>query len=54
LFFKYHFHDFALKIQTLFFEKNNKNIRIKTVINNEEAISNLSTCKKIEIFEKES
>ena len=38
----------------LFFEKNNKNIRIKTVINNEVAISNLSTCKKIEIFEKES
>ena len=36
----------------LLFEKNNPNIRIKTVINNEEAISNLSTCKKIEIFEE--
>ena len=34
----------------ILFEKNNPNIRIKTVINNEEAVSNLSTCKKIEKF----
>tara|TARA_B110000003_G_C16457927_1_gene460603 strand:+ start:350 stop:811 length:462 start_codon:yes stop_codon:yes gene_type:complete len=38
----------------ILFEKNNPNIRIKTVINNEEAVSNLSTCKKIEIFEEKS
>ncbi len=38
----------------IIFEKNNSNIKIKTVINNEEAISNISNCKKIEFFEKES
>jgi hypothetical protein len=38
----------------LLFEKNNLNIKIKTVINNEEAISNISTCKKVELFENKS
>ena len=38
----------------LLFEKNNLNIRIKAVINNEEAITNISTCKKVEVFDKES
>jgi len=38
----------------LLFEKNNPIIKIKTVINNEEATSKLSTCKKVEIFDKES
>jgi hypothetical protein len=38
----------------LVFEKNNPNINIKTVINGEEAISKISTCDKVEIFEKES
>ena len=38
----------------LLFEKNNPNIMIKTVINNEEGISFMSSCKKIERFEKES
>jgi hypothetical protein len=38
----------------LVFEKNNPNINIKTVINGEEAISKISTCNKVEIFEKES
>ena len=38
----------------LLFEKDNPNIMIKTVINNEEGISYMSTCKKIERFEKES
>ena len=38
----------------LIFEKNNKIVQIKTVINNEVGISKLSTCKKVEIFEKES
>ena len=36
------------------FEKNNPIIRIKTVINNEEALSKVSTCKKVEIFDNES
>ena len=38
----------------LLFEIDNPNIMIKTVINNEEVISFMSSCKKIERFEKES
>jgi len=38
----------------LVFEKNNPMINIKTVINGEEAISKVSTCSKVEFFEKES
>ena len=38
----------------LLFEKNKPNIMIKTVINNEEGISLMSNCKKIERFDKES
>ena len=38
----------------LVFEKNNPMINIKTVINGEEAISKISTCSKVEIYEKES
>jgi hypothetical protein len=38
----------------LVFEKNNRKINIKTVINNEEALTNVSTCNKVEVFEKES
>ena len=38
----------------LVFKIDNPNIMIKTVINNEEAISILSVCKKIERFQKES
>ena len=38
----------------LLFEINNPNIMIKTVINNEEGISPMSNCKKIERFDKES
>jgi hypothetical protein len=38
----------------LVFEKNNLMINIKTVINGEEAISKISTCGKVEVFEKES
>ena len=38
----------------LLFEIGNPNIMIKTVINNEEGISFMSSCKKIERFEKES
>ena len=38
----------------LLFEIDNPNIMIKTVINNEEGISPMSNCKKIERFNKES
>ena len=38
----------------IIFEKNSPIINIKTVINGEEAISKISTCSKVEIFEKES
>ena len=38
----------------LVFEKDNPMINIKTVINGEEAISKVSTCSKVELFEKES
>ena len=38
----------------LVFKIDNPNIMIKTVINNEEGISSMSKCKKIERFEKES
>ena len=38
----------------LVFEKNSPMINIKTVINGEEAISKISTCTKVEVFEKES
>ena len=38
----------------LVFEKNNPKINIKTVINNEEALTKISICNKVEVFEKES
>jgi hypothetical protein len=38
----------------LLFEKKNPIIRIKTVINNEEGTTKLSTCGKVEVFDKES
>ena len=38
----------------LVFEKNSPMINIKTVINGEEAVSKISTCSKVELFEKES
>ena len=38
----------------LVFEKNNPIINIKTVINNEESLSKISTCNKVEVFDKES
>jgi len=38
----------------LVFERNNPIINIKTVINNEESLSKVSTCNKVEVFEKES
>jgi len=38
----------------LVFKKNDPIINIKTVINNEEGLTKISTCEKVEIFEKES
>jgi len=38
----------------IIFEKYSPIINIKTVINGEEAISKISTCSKVEVFEKES
>jgi len=38
----------------LVFKKNNPMVNIKTVINGEEAISKISTCSKVELFERES
>ena len=38
----------------LLFEKNNPIIRIRTVINNEEGTTKLSTCGKVDVFEEES
>ena len=38
----------------LVFEKNSPIVNIKTVINGEEAISKISTCRNVEVFEKES
>ena len=38
----------------LVFETNSPHIKIRTVINNEEAFDLISTCKKVDRFEKES
>ena len=38
----------------LVFEKNYPIIQIKTVINNEESLKKISTCDKVEVFQKES
>ena len=38
----------------LVFEKNSPMINIKTVINRVEAVSKISTCSKVEVFENES
>ena len=38
----------------LVFEKNSLMINIKTVINGEEAVSKISTCSRVEVFEKDS
>ena len=38
----------------LLFKINDPTIRIKTVINNEEGVSEMSICKKIEKFKEES
>ena len=49
-----HKHGYPQFYTQILFEKDKKEIFIKTVLNDEEGISKISTCKKIEKFEKES
>ena len=49
-----HKHGYPQFYTQILFEKNKKEIFIKTVLNDEEGISKISTCKKIEKFQNES
>tara|TARA_B100000003_G_scaffold174601_1_gene163082 strand:+ start:164 stop:586 length:423 start_codon:yes stop_codon:yes gene_type:complete len=49
-----HKHGYPQFYTQILFEKDKQEIYIKTVLNNEEGISKISTCKKIEKFDKES
>ena len=49
-----HKHGYPQFYTQIYFEKGKKEIFMKTVLNNEEGISKISTCKNIEIFENES
>ena len=49
-----HKHGYPQFYTQILFEKGKKEIFIKTVLNDEEGISKISTCKKVEKFEKES
>ncbi len=49
-----HKHGYPQFYTQILFEKNKKEIFIKTVLNDEEGISKISSCKKIEKFKKES
>ena len=49
-----HKHGYPQFYTQILFEKDKKEIFIKTVLNDEEGISKISTCKKIEKFGKES
>ena len=49
-----HKHGYPQFYTQIFFEKGKKEIFMKTVLNDEEGILKISTCKKIEKFEKES
>ena len=49
-----HKHGYPQFYTQILFEKGKKEIYMKTVLNDEEGISKISTCKKIEKFEKES
>ena len=49
-----HKHGYPQFYTQILFEKGKKEIFIKTVLNDEEGISKISTCKKIEKFDKES
>tara|TARA_B100002051_G_scaffold188385_1_gene178434 strand:- start:54 stop:476 length:423 start_codon:yes stop_codon:yes gene_type:complete len=49
-----HKHGYPQFYTQILFEKGKQEIYIKTVLNNEEGISKISTCKKIQKFEQES
>ena len=49
-----HKHGYPQFYTQILFEKNKKEIFMRTVLNDEEGLSKISTCKKIEKFEKES
>ena len=49
-----HKHGYPQFYTQILFKKGNQEIFMKTVLNNEEGISKISTCKKIEKFKKES
>ena len=49
-----HRHGYPQFYTQILFEKDKQEIFMKTVLNNEEGISKISTCKKIEKFKKES
>ena len=49
-----HKHGYPQFYTQILFEKGKPEIFIKTVLNDEEGISKISTCKKIEKFKKES
>ena len=49
-----HKHGYPQFYTQIIFEKGKQEVYIKTVLNNEEGISKISTCKKIEKFDSES
>ena len=49
-----HKHGYPQFYTQIFFEKGKKEIFMKTVLNDEEGITKISTCKKIEKFKEES
>ena len=49
-----HKHGYPQFYTQILFEKGKQEIYIKTVLNDEEGLSKISTCKKVEKFEKES
>ena len=49
-----HKHGYPQFYTQILFEKGKQEIYIKTVLNNEEGISKISTCNKVEKFDKES
>jgi hypothetical protein len=49
-----HKHGYPQFYTQILFEKGKQEIFMKTVLNNEEGFSKISTCKKIEKFDKES
>ena len=49
-----HKHGYPQFYTQIFFEKGKQEVFMKTVLNDEEGISKISTCSKIEKFQKES